>query len=432
MLNTEYKFNNVSFDSGLLVENQTSLDDLFHGVDWLSSTVSTVFSYDFKVWYLNYLDSVYSDNFDFFLNLVWFSTLKVSSFQLFWASILDTYLSLNLFHLPELDSWYRNIFMSVENSSLLLWHPEFLFIQKYVLSTYNIFQGNLYFSLFEGATHEVFYSPVLLVTHLLFLVFFASIFILFYFSFFNSSSREEVTVDADYLVVSGSVESEKEISSYDDMSLGFIFLIYIFGWFFYVYAWSLSSMLPELTLVFYLFPMLYFIIIGIPTFLIYDFGIFFLAYLRGVGASPVLIFELVYDYIAVIIFYTRIVVQGVRLVLMLGTFVGMHDVVIFFYFEQKSFLGYEYFFDGVTNLAITLDAMSYFILFTLPGKFVHWLYEILHTFFVVTVQFFAFFAIVFWLFLFLYTFFVAEKQENYFFYKRQERAEQFKTLYELK
>jgi len=95
--------------------------------------------------------------------------------------------------------------------------------------------------------------------------------------------------------------------------------------------------MPELIFVFYLFPLLYFIIVGIPSFLIYDFGIFFLIYLKGVGSSSIIIFELLFDYIAVIIFYTRIIVQGVRLVLMLFTYISMHDLVLFFSFNQKNF-----------------------------------------------------------------------------------------------
>jgi hypothetical protein len=101
--------------------------------------------------------------------------------------------------------------------------------------------------------------------------------------------------------------------------------------------------MPELILVFYLFPGLYYIIIGIPTFLIYDFGIFFLAYLRGVGKSSISITEMMFDYIGVIIFYTRILVQGIRLVLMLFTYASMHDLVMLFSFNQKMFLGSETF-----------------------------------------------------------------------------------------
>jgi hypothetical protein len=49
------------------------------------------------------------------------------------------------------------------------------------------------------------------------------------------------------------------------------------------------------------------------------------------------------------------------------------------------------------------------------------MYEIFHTFFVVTAQLVAFFAMVFWLFLFLYTFFVFEKIETHFKQKRESR-----------
>jgi hypothetical protein len=61
-----------------------------------------------------------------------------------------------------------------------------------------------------------------------------------------------------------------------------------------------------------------------------------------------------------------------------------------------------------------LSNFSYFFLTTFPMHFIHWIYEIGHTYFVLSVQFVAFFAIVFWLFLFLYTFFVSERQEDYF------------------
>jgi hypothetical protein len=52
----------------------------------------------------------------------------------------------------------------------------------------------------------------------------------------------------------------------------------------------------------------------------------------------------------------------------------------------------------------------------LPGQFFTWIYEVLHSYFVITVQFGAFFGIVFWLVLFLYTMFVSEKQEDYFYH----------------
>jgi hypothetical protein len=117
---------------------------------------------------------------------------------------------------------------------------------------------------------------------------------------------------------------------------------------------------------------------------------------------------------------------------MISTYASMHDVVLYFSFGQKMFLGAETFWEELNSVSITLDSMSYFFLFSVPGRFIYWIYEILHTFFVVTVQFAAFFAIVFWLFLFLYTFFVIEKQENYFTEKRLFRKKLYTYLYNLK
>jgi phosphotransferase system glucose/maltose/N-acetylglucosamine-specific IIC component len=84
------------------------------------------------------------------------------------------------------------------------------------------------------------------------------------------------------------------------------------------------------------------------------------------------------------------------------------------------------------SLSMTFNSLSYFIFFGLPGRLLYWIYEVLHTYFVVTVQFIAFFAIVFWLFMFLYTFFVIEKQENYFTEKRNKRRFYFIYLNSLK
>jgi len=89
--------------------------------------------------------------------------------------------------------------------------------------------SSLYFSIYNQVNIEGFYSPIILVPQLLFLIFFATLFTVFYFSYFNNANKEEVTIDADYLVSAGSVESEKEITSYDDIVLALIVIVYIFG-----------------------------------------------------------------------------------------------------------------------------------------------------------------------------------------------------------
>lgn len=427
-----YKWNH-QFETNEFFFTNICTNCLYHGIDWLYTAVETVYSYDFRVWYFWFFNSIYDDSFDFFFSSFWYFNLSVSAFQLFWAVILDQYVTTLVYKLPYTEEWFRSMLSSKEATLVLIYHPELSFIKEEIFQEYYFsYFSNFVFSIYDLVESETFLTPVILFPQLLLLIFLAVLFMSFYFSYFSSATSEENVVDTDYLAASATVEAEKEISSFDDMILAFVVLFYIFGWYFYIHCWSILSMMPELVLVFYLFPALYYIIVGIPTFLIYDFGIYFLAYLRGVGATSIFIYELMFDYIAVIIFYTRILVQGVRLVLMISTYASMHDVVLYFSFGQKMFLGAETFWEELNGVSITLDSMSYFFLFTLPGRFIYWIYEILHTFFVVTVQFAAFFAIVFWLFLFLYTFFVIEKQENYFTEKRLFRKKLYSYLYNLK
>jgi hypothetical protein len=46
-----------------------------------------------------------------------------------------------------------------------------------------------------------------------------------------------------------------------------------------------------------------------PTLLLYDLGVYFLVYLKGVGKSANCLSEVIYDYIACVVFYTRIFAQ---------------------------------------------------------------------------------------------------------------------------
>ena len=431
--NIKFYFLSPYFDMNMELSNNSCLGCLYHGINWLYTYCETIYAYEFRTWYNWYANSLYDDSFDYFFNLYWFFNLSLSSFQLYWGAILDKYVYLSLFKLPFSSDWFRFIFSLKESSIVLVYHPELIFFNENII-TNNFFNylGNISFSLYEQVESEIFFSPVMLFPQLLLIFFFAIIFISFYFVYFTSANKEENIIDTDYLVASSTVEAEKEITSFDDTILALVVLFYIFGWYFFIHCWSMLSMMPELIFVFFLFPGLYYIIIGIPTFLIYDFGAFFLAYLRGVGPSSILIFELMYDYIAVIIFYTRILVQGVRLVLMTFTYASMHDLIIFLLFSYKIFFGFEAFWEELNSLSITLSATSYFYIFSLMGTFVYWIYELLHTLFVVTAQFVAFFAIVFWLFLFLYTFFVLEKQENYFTDKRNEKSKKLNYLHLLK
>jgi hypothetical protein len=61
------------------------------------------------------------------------------------------------------------------------------------------------------------------------LLYLSLILVAFFFSYYSSLTKDEVAVDADFLISSATVEAEKEIGSMDDMIMGCIVLVYIFG-----------------------------------------------------------------------------------------------------------------------------------------------------------------------------------------------------------
>jgi len=129
----------------------------------------------------------------------------------------------------------------------------------------------------------------------------------------------------------------------------------------------LISCVPECILVIFFFPLLYYTIGNTPTFLLLDFGILYNCYLRGIAPTPTMIFELMYDYIAVIAFYVRILTQGVRLALMFFTYAAMHDYVVYMDYNHRYSIGNESIWEEISNVNTSITSITYFFLGVLPG-----------------------------------------------------------------
>ena len=353
-----------------------------------------------------------------FFNIILDLILNTSQFQLFFSVILDLIISncdiKNGFFLNE---WFN--FFTKNNNNLLFFshHPELFLIFYSQEINLNITKD--YINIIDFVGVESWLSPSLKFLDLIFLITLFSIFLIIYFSYYNSFFKENTTISSDYLNASTLVESEKEISSLDDIILSIIIIFYIFGWFFYIHAFTLLGQYPELMLVFYLIPFLVFLIMGVPSFLLIDFGIYFLVFLRGCGSYTSIFAELMYDYINIGSFYVRLCVQWVRLLLMYLTFIVMHDTIVFCHFNENFFIFFsEFIWDEVSNIYVTFNSVFYLLFDFVYSVIFRLLFELVHTLFVCTAQLIAFFAIVFWFFFFLYTFFVSIKFENYFSKKR--------------
>jgi hypothetical protein len=410
-----------------------STNPIYHGINWIYTFTETPFMYDFNISYNWFTNNIYQDTFDFNYYSFWYSTLDISYFTLFWSVLLDKFLVSNLFKLPYQDNWFKFLNQSYESSLALVNHPEYFFISDFFTKTFILpFSSEIDNIIFVLNDEENFLNPVLILPHIIVICLFIMFFITMYFSYYNSSVKEENTIDHDYLIANATVESEEEIGSLDDMLLSILILSYIFLWYFYINCWSVIFSVPEFFLTIYLFPLLYYIIMCIPAFLAYDYGLYFVAYLRGVGPSPLILVELLYDYIAFAGFYIRLVVQNVRLILMTFTFASFHEAIITHGIEKEWIIGDENFLDDINKVLKTPTFLTYFLVFKVPGHIIYFFYELFHTLFVVTAQFIAFFAMVFWLFLFLYTMFVSELQEKFFFQKRAVKKEFYDRFFSLK
>ncbi len=410
----------------------TGIHAMYSGIDWLYTYVETLYIYDYKIVYFWFLNSVYDESMDFFFLSVWYSSLQTSSLQLFWSVLLDTYITSSLFQLSLTDEWVRSYMSGKDSALFVIYHPEVIFLKNQIINNYFFdFLSDINVSAIQYLDSQSLLTPIMLFPQLLFVAYMGFLFVAFYFSFYSSSTKEESTIDSDYLSASITVESEKEIGSIDDMLMPSIIIIYTFGWYFYLYCWNLFCCVPELILVFFFFPLLYYTIGNTPTFMLYDFGILFACYLRGIAPTPTMLFELMYDYIAVIAFYVRILTQGVRLALMFAAYAGMHDFVLFMDYNHRYLTGNESLWEEISNINTSISSFTYFFLGTLPGILLNWMYEVFHTFFVVTGQLVAYFGMIFWLFLFLFTFFVIEKQESYFEERRKFRQDLLKKIQNL-
>lgn len=189
-----------------------------------------MYTYEFKITYFKFLDSIFEDSFDYFFNSLFCVSLLVSPFQLVHAFLLDSCTKSILIQIFCNHSWYKSVLASQDTSLILIHHPEMAII-KTRLSSLCYFEllSDFNFTLLELVGHEAYITPVMLAPQLVVIIYASALFICFYFSFYSSSVKDESTIDSDYLAATSTVEAEKELGSLDDMMLGVLVLAYIFG-----------------------------------------------------------------------------------------------------------------------------------------------------------------------------------------------------------
>lgn len=249
------------------------------------------------------------------------------------------------------------------------------------------------------------------------------LFVVIYFYSNNKLNSSETSIDNDYISVWALSESEKELGSADDLVFLIICLTYIFGWFFGTYLYFMVSKLPEFTMFMYLIPGIFYVVFSVPSYLIYDYGLYYGTYLRGASVSSFFLYELGYDIIMISVFYIRLALQAIRLVLMFIACASYYDYVMFYNFKDSVFIGQS----SVLKDTSSFNVVVYWLLVKIPGIFLYVSYEVLHLWFILISQTLAFFAMIFWLFLYLYSFFLSLTVENHFRLARANRLNNVKS-----
>jgi len=409
------------------------ISQVYSGLDFVYCFGENIFAYDYSFLFLSLLSTLTTDSPELFFWCYWFFSFNFSGFQLFWSIFLDEYVGGLISRLPYDESWYRLLLASQDGALLFVYHPEVTLLKEGIKNSFlNPYFTTYFTPIFSLLSHDAILLPVMLLPQLILVILLIAFGISFYFAYFTTPNNEENLIDQDYMLANITVEAEEEIASWEDLIIATVLIVYIFGWYFFINFWLIIGQHSEFMLVYALFPFLYAIIIGIPVLLVYDFGIFFLAYLKGVAPSSVMLMELVYDYIALIAFFVRLCVQGVRLLLMLFTYASLHELILFYSINPRFLLGHDTIWEEISSIEPTVGSVTFFLLCQLPARIGYWIYEIAHMFFVITAQFVAFFAMVLWLFFFLYTFFVYEPTEGFFAEKRKLRSKILDTLREIK
>lgn len=419
-----YENNQYNQSADLYYNAYSSLE---RGIHWVYTILDAPLVYDVKIIYHQNPDILMDEIISFekvnYELGVWESTANA----LYWSVILDKKTSINTYNNPYFNDWFRYFIAMETNSFYKYYHPELFYVNDSIVSTLVLpFTTAIYFVLKNNILSENYMSPFFVLVQMFLTIYCTAILIMFYFSYYNNSVKDENTVDQDFMVAAMTVESEEEIASIDDMALSLFLLVFIFSWFFYSNCIFILTNIPEISVLYYNIPFLYYMIFLIPTLLLYDFGIFFASYLRGASSTASFTMELLYDYIAVAAFYIRLLVQNVRLLLMTLVYFSLYECILAFVTLTTWFNNYETLWENNSNN--NTNYSSYYFLIKIPGQLIYWVYELLHTFFVLTAQFVAFFAMIFWLFLFLFTMFVLEQQERFLGEKRQEFKEKNQKL----
>ena len=208
------------------------------------------------------------------------------------------------------------------------------------------------------------------------------------------------------------MQSDKEIGAFDDLMNTLLISIFMFCGFVSQFILIKSIVLPNINMS--ILSILLFILVLFLNllFLAWDIGSQFLVFLRGASRKNSFVYEAIMDYIFIISFFVRTLIQNVRIFL----------IIVYYYSYMHTMEAYSSdIFIFNLNLSILNDNFSVSesnIIITFIKMFIHLTFEIFHSIIALIMQIISFFTIIFWIFNSLYFSHENNNSEQYFLLKK--------------
>lgn len=174
-------------------------------------------------------------------------------------------------------------------------------------------------------------------------------------------------------------ENEKELNAADDLIYVFVSFLLIFIYNFSIYSFF-SFTNVNLTFLYFMFFNLFFILISIPLNVLVDYGFYFCIYIRGCSNSLIISYEIILDYINILAYWLRIIIQLIRLIVIFVTF----------YTFNEMYCEYYYYYVLIFNPLTTFSQISYNLIINIMYFLIHWFFEFWHLLFIFLLQSIAF------------------------------------------
>lgn len=168
-----------------------------------------------------------NDN-NFFLTKNYIGSYNLYSYDLFLSVILTQFYYVSVYFMPYFNEFFKHLVNSVEYSNMYHIHPEIYFVFKDYSNHYSVLFTESIISIYLDQISETFIHPLFILLEIVSFFMLLLYFVVIYFSYYGNSTSEDNLIDHDYLVTSLTVESEEEISSFDDTILALVILTLLF------------------------------------------------------------------------------------------------------------------------------------------------------------------------------------------------------------